>query len=53
MIYDLRFICPKLDRFWNYDFLKKALEAKKTHLNADIFINNQRQKRDYSADDLY
>lgn len=39
--YDLKTVCPKLDRYWYHDYAKKVQEAKKEQQTMDIFINDR------------
>ncbi len=61
-IYDLRVMCPRLDRFWYHEYAKKvAADTKKNNTQTlDIFSNDQmrglggaRGKRQQEELDMY
>jgi hypothetical protein len=44
-IYDLQELCPKLDRYWMYEYLKNFNEMKKNNNTMDIFVDRGSRKR--------
>ena len=46
----MRFMCPKLDRYWYHDYAKKIFEVKKNQNTLDLFVDERRTR---TFDDPY
>eukprot|EP00347_Sterkiella_histriomuscorum_P006037 403354304 len=44
LVYDLKNQCPKLDRFWNHEYMMRAMESRKQQMTNDIFISDRSNK---------
>mmetsp|Transcript_35380 Transcript_35380/g.34414 ORF Transcript_35380/g.34414 Transcript_35380/m.34414 type:complete len:81 (+) Transcript_35380:913-1155(+) len=51
--YDLQELCPKLDRYWMYDYLKRISEMKKNNNTLDIFVDNSPSRKRGDNEDAY